>query len=74
MTSAARSRLILYIVIGTLPQWISWVTLTWDLTPRGLIIIASSLVLTGAVNWRAFIDTHGKPPNNDPPPTPKEHP
>jgi len=62
MTGAAKQRLFLYILIGTLPEIVNWLTLTFDLSPRGIAIIAAKVTLAGAINWRAFIDGAGKAP------------
>jgi len=62
MTGAAKQRLFLYILIGTLPEIINWLTLTFDMSPRGIAILAAKVTLTAAINWRAFIDGAGKTP------------
>lgn len=60
MSPEARQRLSLYILIGTLPDLIGWLTLTFDWTPRGVAIIVCKLLLAACINWRAFIDGTGK--------------
>lgn len=69
MTAAARQRLVLYIIIGTMPEVVNWLTLTFDWSPRGVAILASKLILAAAINWRAFIDGAGKTPPPEPSPT-----
>lgn len=64
MNAAARQRLILYILIGSLPELIDWLTLEFDWSPRGISIISAKITLAAAINWRAFIDGAGKTPPN----------
>lgn len=68
MTSDAKERLALYILIGTLPELVNWLTLTFDWTPRGVAIVTCKVLLAACINWRAFIDGAGKPVKPDEPP------
>lgn len=70
MTSEARLRLALYILIGTLPELTNWLTLTFDWSPRGVAIITSKVILAACINWRAFIDGAGKTAGKDESPAP----
>lgn len=64
MNSDARLRLLLYVLIGTLPEISNWLTLTFDWSPRGVAIVSCKVILAACINWRAFIDGAGK--NNEP--------
>ena len=66
MTNKAIERLTLYILIGTLPELSTWLTLTFDWTPRGIAILTCKILLASAINYRAFIDSNGKPPPASP--------
>ena len=59
-------RLFLYIVIGTLPAIVEWLTLTFDTSARGILILLTKTILTAAITWRAYIDSGGNP--QEPPP------
>lgn len=63
MTGPAKQRLFLYILIGTLPEIINWLTLTFDTSPRGIAILAATVTLTAAITWRSYIDGTGKTPS-----------
>lgn len=66
MTRAGAWRLILYILIGSLPELINWLTLTFDLSPRGIAILIAKLTLAACITWRAFIDANGKQEEEQP--------
>lgn len=54
--------LFLYIAIGAIPELIKWLTLTYDTSLRGVLILAFTTALTTAITWRAYIDNGGNPP------------
>jgi hypothetical protein len=66
MNDKSHARLWLYIVIGTLPAIVEWLTLTYDVSPRGLSILAAKTLLSAAVTARAYIDSGGKPSEPEP--------
>ena len=55
------TRLFLYVSIGTLPAIVEWLTLTFDTSPRGILILLFKTLLTTAITWRAYIDSGGNP-------------
>lgn len=61
MNSKSHIRLWLYILIGTLPAIVDWLTLTFDMSPRGLAILTTKTVLAACITARAYLDTGGKP-------------
>lgn len=68
-------RLWLYISIGTLPAVIEWLTLTFDTSIRGILILVTKSVLTAAITAKAYVDpgTLDKDEKKDEPdPTPPD--
>ena len=55
-------RLALYILIGTMPELINWLTLTFDCSPRGALILLAKATLTACITARAYIDNGGDRP------------
>jgi hypothetical protein len=45
----------LLVLIGTLPELIKWLTLSWDASPRGVSILVATLLLGAAVNIKAYL-------------------
>lgn len=60
MNQYSHIRLWLYIVIGTLPAMVEWLTLTFDTSTRGILILVAKTVLSAAITARAYIDTGGR--------------
>jgi hypothetical protein len=52
-------RLWLYIAANTLPTITEWITNTFDLTPRGLLILTCKTLLTMVITTRAYLDSGG---------------
>jgi hypothetical protein len=40
---------------------VEWLTLTFDTSPRGILILIFKTLLTTAITWRAYIDSGGNP-------------
>lgn len=59
-------RLWLYIFIIILPEILQWLTLTFDTSPRGLLILSVKVLLAGATVARSYIDNNGKPDETKP--------
>lgn len=63
-------RLFLYIAINTIPAIVKWLTLTFDTSPRGILILLFETVLTALTTWRAYMDSGGLPPKTPAPTEP----
>jgi len=49
-------RLWLYVGANTLPAVLQWLTLNYDTSPRGLMMLACSWLITFCVTTRAYMD------------------
>ena len=61
------TRLFIYIAIAVIPVIGEWLTLTFDTSLRGLLILLFKVLLIAATTWRAYIDTGGNPAPPKPP-------
>lgn len=52
----SHSRLWLYIGANTLPAVLQWLTLNYDTSPRGLMMLGCSWLITFCVTTRAYMD------------------
>ncbi len=55
MTAKSHVEMWLLVLIGTLPELIKWLTLSFDASGRGLSILVATLVLGAAVNIKAYM-------------------
>ena len=55
------TRLFLYVTIAVIPVIGEWLTLTYDTSSRGILILLFKALLIAATTWRAYIDNGGNP-------------